>query len=55
MTSDEEWGGDGTPCALAGLNLGETAIDDSKEGGQRFGHGDRQRSFNSKGYVIVGV
>ena len=49
------WGVDGTDCALAGLNQGETSRDDGKGGGKRVGHGDGQRSDYSKGDIKLGI
>ena len=48
-------GGDGTACALEGLNQGETSGDDGIVQVQREGHGDGQRSVYNKGDIGLGV
>ena len=55
MTRAGGWGGDGTACALAWLNLGETEETDERRRGQGLGKGAERLSAYSKGEIEVGV
>ena len=55
VTRGNRWGGDGTTCALSGLNLGETEGTNERRRSQGLGRGMEMFLVYRKGETGVGL